>query len=375
LRILCAREFQRSIAQSVHQLLSDQIRELGLEDRFEVEKARIAGRNGSEFTFAGLRHNIDSIKSIEGSDVCWVEEAQTCSQATWEKLIPTIRKDGSEIVVTFNPELETDETYRRMVLNPPPGAWVQKITWRDNPWFPDVLRAEMQHCRETDPDAFLTIWEGNCRQALTGAIFAREIRAATEEGRIRSVPYDQTKPVDTFWDLGRRDFTAIWFVQKVGFEYRVLDFVQDRGHALSHYIKALKDKPYAYGRHWLPHDAENELLASERTIAQQMRAAFPGAVQAVPKISVQNGNNAAREIFGACWFDEAKCADGLNALRRYCYDVDPDTGQWSVNPKHDDASHGADAFRYFAVAMREKPKPTAIPKVRFMPAGAGGWMG
>ena len=180
MRILCAREFQRSIAQSVHQLLSDQIRELGLEDRFEVEKARIAGRNGSEFTFAGLRHNIDSIKSIEGSDVCWVEEAQTCSQATWEKLIPTIRKDGSEIVVTFNPELETDETYRRMVLNPPPGAWVQKITWRDNPWFPDVLRAEMQHCRETDPDAFLTIWEGNCRQALTGAIFANDRRAVRE---------------------------------------------------------------------------------------------------------------------------------------------------------------------------------------------------
>jgi len=135
-RILCAREFQNSIQDSVHKLLSDQIEALGLSDQYEIQKTTIIHRlTGSEFIFSGLRHNVDSLKSKEGIDIVWVEEAQMVSSFSWDKLIPTIRKEGSEIWISFNPELETDETYKRFVLNPPTESVVAKINWRDNPCF------------------------------------------------------------------------------------------------------------------------------------------------------------------------------------------------------------------------------------------------
>lgn len=187
LRVLCAREFQNSIKDSVHKLLADQIEALGLSDVYEVLDKEIRGKNGTEFAFRGLRHNVTAIKSFESADVCWVEEAQTVSKASWDTLIPTIRKPDSEIWITFNPELDTDETYKRFVLNPPPDSIVRKINWSDNPFFPDVLRAEKDHLKEMDPDSYLVTWEGYCRQTLDGAIYAKEIRDATADGRIAKV--------------------------------------------------------------------------------------------------------------------------------------------------------------------------------------------
>jgi len=373
LRILCAREIQKSISDSVHKLLKDQIAALGLAGFYDVQQTVIRGKNGTEFTFHGLKHNVHNIKSAEGADVCWVEEAQAVSRNSWETLIPTIRKEGSEIWISFNPELDTDETYVRFVKNPPPGAVVVKVNWSDNPWFPDVLRGEMEALKARDEDAYLTVWEGHCKAVLDGAIYANEIRKATSEGRFMRVPYDASKPVTTFWDLGRADMTSIWFAQVVGFEFRLIDFYQNRGFALSHYLKALQDRPYVYGEDWLPHDAENELLASERTIAQQMQAAGR-TVRIVPKIGVADGINAARTLFPRCYFDETRCSDGIQALRRYRYKVDPDTGQYSKDPLHDDASHAADAFRYFAIAMTEPEREKKREEFHGH-GGSGGWMG
>lgn len=359
LRVLCAREMQTSMAQSVHKLLKDQVSAMGLEGFYEVQQYIIKGINGTEFTFHGLKHNVANIKSIEGVDICWVEEAQTVSKSSWDTLIPTIRKDGSEIWISFNPSLEADETYQRFVVKPPTGSVVQKINWSDNPWFPDVLRQEMMDLKARDHDAYLNVWEGHCKQTLDGAIYAEEVRVATLENRFTKVPYDPSKPVHTYWDLGRADKTAIWFVQMVGFEFRVIDYYENQGKALGHYLKELQGRPYVYGDHWLPHDADNELLASEQTIAQQCRA-FGFKVKITPKTSVVNGINAARTIFATCWFDAEKCADGLQALRNYRYEVDPDTQQYSTNPLHDWASHGADAFRYFAVSLKVEAKPVAV---------------
>ncbi len=374
LRVLCAREMQTSIAQSVHKLLKDQIAALGLDAFYEVQQYVIKGINGTEFTFHGLKHNIANIKSVEGTDICWVEEAQTVSKSSWDTLIPTIRKDGSEIWISFNPSLEADETYQRFVVSPPTGSVVRRICWSDNPWFPDVLRQEMEDLKVKDYDAYLTVWEGHCRQTLDGAIYANEVRAATVAERFTRVPCDESKPVHTFWDLGRADKTAIWFVQQVGFEYRVLDYYENQGHALAHYLKHLQGKPYVYGDTWLPHDADNELLASERTIAQQARAAG-FKVRITPKTSIAVGINAARTLFSNCWFDSVKCADGIQCLRNYRYDVDPDTQQYSTQPLHDWASHGADAFRYFAVAIKEPKKKTKETRPQHDFAGAQSWMG
>jgi phage terminase large subunit len=374
LRILCAREFQNSITESVHALLSDQIASLGLESFYEIQNTTIRGKNGTEIHFAGLRHNVTKIKSFEGVDIVWCEEAQTISKSSWDVLIPTIRKENSEIWITFNPSLEADETYQRFVANPPTNSIVVKINWSDNPWFPDVLRQEKDDLKAKDPDAYLTVWEGHCKQTLDGAVYANEVRAATSDERFTRVPYEASKPVHTFWDLGRADKTAIWFAQIVGFEFRLIDYYENQGHALGHYLKHLQTKSYVYGDTWLPHDADNELLASERTIAQQTRAAG-FKVRITPKSSIADGINAARTLFANCWFDKDKCSDGIQCLRNYRYDVDPDTQQFSKQPLHDWASHGADAFRYFAVALREpKAKPNK-PVTRAPRMGGGGWMG
>jgi len=368
-RVLCAREIQKSIRESVHQLLKDQIEALSLSGFFVVLDDEIRGKNGSLAIFAGLKHNVAQIKSKEGIDIVWVEEAQTVSKQSWDLLIPTIRKEGSEIWVSFNPELDTDETFRRFVVNPPPGAMVVKINWIDNPWFPEVLRVEKDHLKASDEDAYLTVWEGHCKAVVEGAIYANEIKRATQDNRFTRVPVDALRPVQTFWDLGRRDKTAIWFAQQIGFEYRLIDYYENRGQALAHYLKELKSKPYVYGETWLPHDAEHDLLASELTIEQQVKA-HGFDVRITPNIRVVDGIEAARSVFSKCYFDQDRCADGITNLRRYRYDVNPDTGLYSKTPLHDEASHGADAFRYFAVAMQEADeKRTSDTPVSV------GWMG
>jgi phage terminase large subunit len=376
IRVLCAREFQSSIADSVHKLLSDQIEEMGLSSLYDIQKATIYGRNGTEFRFAGIRTNVGAIKSFEGIDICWIEEAVNVSRSSWMTLIPTIRKDGSEIWVSFNPELEEDETYKRFVLKPPPDAIVIKMGWQDNPWFPATLKAEMEDLRKRDEDDYLHIYGGHCKHTLDGAVFAKEMRLAVEQDRITEVPWNQAKPVDTFWDLGKRDSTSIWFAQVVGFEFRILDFYEASGENLSHYIKVLQQKPYTYGTTWMPHDAEHDLLASERTIAQQMRSAGH-KVRVIPRVGKTNQIEAARTIFGQCWFDREKTADGLQHLRHYQFEVDRKTGLRGKEPMHDEHSHAADAFLGLGMALREpKTNAAVMPPFIVKPSQArvGAWM-
>ncbi len=356
LRVLCCREIQKSIKDSVHKLLKDQIAALGLDYFFNIQETSIKGANGSDFSFIGLRHNSSNIKSYEAVDVAWVEEAVNVSKSSWEILIPTIRKDNSEIWVSFNPELEDDETYQRFVLRPPDNSSVVKIGYQDNPWFPPVLEAERLELKRKDQDAYLNVWEGHCREVLEGAIYANELRAAKEENRIAKVNYDASVPVHTFWDLGWADNTSIWFAQAVGMEYRVIDFYQSQFQPISHYLKVLQDKPYVYGKHWLPHDARAKQLGTGRSIEEIMTESLGlNKVEIVAQLSVQDGINAARSIFGVCWFDQDKCADGLSSLRRYKYYFDQDTGKFSKTPEHDEASHAADAFRYMALSLRREP--------------------
>ena len=164
LRVLCARELQVSISDSVHRLLSDQIDALGFSAFYTVQNNSISGRNGTEFIFSGLRSNITKIKSMEGVDIAWVEEAETVSDESWDVLIPTIRADGSEIWVSFNPREETDPTYKRFVVNPPDDCALVRLNWQDNPWFPRELEAERQYLYRVDPEAAAHVWGGECRR-------------------------------------------------------------------------------------------------------------------------------------------------------------------------------------------------------------------
>lgn len=370
IRVLCARELQNSIRDSVIKLLGDQVRLLGLEEFYEVQASAIKGKNGTEFGFEGLRHNVTRIKSWEGADYCWIEEAQTVSKSSWATLIPTVRKEKSEIWATFNPDLETDETYTRFVLNTPPDADCVKIGWQDNPWFPEVLAKERDYLKTTDPDAYLNIWEGFCRQALDGAIYAKQIRQAQEENRVTKVHYDASKPVNTFWDLGWADNTSIWFAQSIGSEFRVIDFYQNNQQPVQHYLTILQNKGYVYGTDYLPHDAVAKSMVG-RSVEEILRS-MGRTVSILPKAGISEGIEAARTIFNRCWFDEGRCQDGLQALRHYRYDVDPDTGLFSKKPLHDIHSHAADAFRYLAIAIQEDSKPF---KMAVGQDFGGSWMG
>lgn len=182
IRVLCAREYQNSIQESVHKLLCNQIDAMGLQSYYPfITQTGIKGVTGTEFIFSGIKNNVTKIKSMEGIDFCWVEEAEKVSNESWQILIPTIRKPGSEIWVSFNPHYESDPTYRRFVVNPPDDAAVVQISWRDNPWFPDELRREMEYLRRVDFDAYRHVWEGECAVSSAAQVLRDKVEVAAFE--------------------------------------------------------------------------------------------------------------------------------------------------------------------------------------------------
>ena len=371
-RVLCAREFQNSISQSVHKLLSDQIYALGLESFYEITQTTIRGKNGSEFAFVGLKNNVANIKSYEGVDICWVEEAQSVSRNSWNVLIPTIRKEESEIWVTFNPELETDETYQRFIINTPDNCLVSKINWSDNPWFPETLNLERQALKHRDIESYNTVWEGICRQTVDGAIFAKEMTMAELEGRITKVPYDPIKPVHAVFDIGWADKTAIWFVQFIGMETRLIRYIEDSQQTIAYYLAKMQTFGYVYDTLWLPHDAESKNIASNGKSVDDIVRASGYNTRILPRVPILDSINAARMTFNKCYFDRENCHDGLQCLRHYRYDVDPETKMFSQKPLHDNYSHGADAFRYIGLMVNE-PRKAKVSKPTFRPGAS--WMG
>lgn len=160
IRILCARQIQSSIKDSVHKLLCDRIFHLKLDKYFYITRDSIRCTNGSEFIFKGIQSNVNEIKSMEGISICWVEEAQAVSEESWKILIPTIRKEGSEIWVSFNPNREEDSTYQRFIVNPPDDCKSVLINYMDNPWFPEVLRREMEYDKKVDYGKYENVWLG-----------------------------------------------------------------------------------------------------------------------------------------------------------------------------------------------------------------------
>lgn len=350
LRILCARETQKSIAESVHRLLVDQLKAVGLESFYTVQETTIIGQNGSEFVFAGLRQQgVDNIKSFEGVDIVWVEEGQAVTRKSWDVLIPTIRKAGSEIWVTFNPELETDETYDRFVTNKPDGAIVIEMNWQDNPWFPAELEAERLNFKRRDPEGYLTIWEGKCRPAVSGAIYLNEIRGMNEGKRLTNVPYDPTLKVHCAWDLGWNDAMTIVMFQRGVSEIRVIDYIEDSHKRLDEYVLELKERRYNWGKDYLPHDGFTKDFKSGKS-AKDILTSLGRDVEATPNVKVEQGIRAARLVFPRVYFDKTKAGRLVECLKRYRRAVNQATGE-AGSPLHDEFSHGADAFRYMALVV------------------------
>lgn len=346
-RILCTRETMKSMADSVHEVLSKQIQAMNLGGRYQVlsNEIRAIGVD-TQFGYAGLRtQGITNIKSWEGARRCWVEEAQVVTKKSWEVLGPTIRAPGSEIWIGLNPELDTDYTYTEYVLNPQPDSIVIPVNWRDNPWLPEELHKERLTKLERDPEGYKTIWEGECRAAVEGAIYAKEIDVMQRESRVTRVPYDPLLPVHTIWDLGWNDLMVIILVQRVASELRVIGAIADNLRTLDSYVTELKALGYRYGTDWIPHDGRAKNTHTGKSTEEMLRS-MQRRVQVVPQIGVEDGIKAARMMFPRVWMDKS-CTHLLNSLKRYKRVQHPN-GTFG-DPMHDDASHGADAWRYLAV--------------------------
>lgn len=376
LRILCTREVQKSIKDSVHALLSDQIAALGFGRDFQILETEIrCTATGSVFLFGGLQqHTVESIKSFEGCDIVWVEEAQSVSGKSWDVLIPTIRKPGSEIWVTLNPQLESDETYQRFIAIPPPGAVVVEMNYTDNPWFPEVLEAERIHAQKTmKREKYAHIWEGKCMPAVEGAIYFDEVAKAEEEGRITRVTPDKLLKVHAIWDLGWNDSMSIIMVQRSASELRIVDYIEDSHKKLSDYVEMLKAKPYNWGQDWLPHDGFSKDYKTGKS-AEEMLKAMGRSVSRTPNMDIEGGIKAAREVFERIWFDKEKTTRLVECLKRYRRNIGQKTGE-AGSPLHDEFSHGADAFRYLALCADQLKNTDGKPKRRTLTEDpAGSWM-
>lgn len=364
-RVLCAREIQLSIRDSVKRLLDDEIERLGLGGWYTSTDAEIRGRNGSLFIFSGLRSSPEKIKSYEGLSHCWIEEAETVSERSLDLLTPTMRAPGSEIWMSFNPDRIHAPVWQKfVVLEPPPGSWVKKVTWRDNPWFPPDLRAEMTHCRVTDPDKYDHIWEGNPKLIAEGSYYGRLLQAAEQEGRLGRVPVEPNLLVNTAWDLGMSDSTAIWFFQflPVGHfgEWRFIDYYESSGEGLAHYAEVLAKKGYRYGQHIGPHDIAVRELGTGKSRIETARGLGLNFTVA-QNLPVMDGIEAVRQVLAAAWFDREKCGPGLSCLWGYQREYDDRRACFKDMPLHDWTSHGADAFRYAAVGWKKPVEWKKLP--------------
>lgn len=365
-RAVCIREVQLTIKDSVKQLLSDKIIKLGLQRHFTVLDNEIRGANGSLIIFRGMQsYNADSIKSLEGFDIAWVEEAQTLSEKSLELLRPTIRKPGSELWFGWNPRHRTDAVDRFFRKHPHPDAVSVLVNWRDNPWFPEVLQKEMEHDKSVDPDAAEHVWEGGYG-IQSGAILGRWMSAADKENRIHNnVAFDPLGPgIEISSDIGFRDTASWWFWQRRIGGYALLHYIGESGMEAADWIEKLnaelKERNWPLALVYLPADATAKTFATKHTAYEQFGKAFGyGKVRIVRKTSIADRINAARTVVKRCEFHETGCEKGLDGLRAWEFVLNPDLQVFTKEPLHNWASHPSDSFSYGCQMMLPHAPPKA----------------
>ena len=275
---VCIREVQRTLTQSAKRLIEQKIQQLGVGPLFRILDDRIETPGKGLIIVQGMQdHTAESIKSLEGFRVAWIEEAQTLSHRGLALLRPTIRIEGSEIWASWNPRRKSDAIDEFLRAEKPEGAIVVESNWRDNPWFTDVLEAERQLDLRRYPERYDHVWEGGYARAFEGAYFASVLNAAKTEGRIGRVSADPLLPLRAFWDLGgsgaSADAMAIWIVQWVGQEIRVLDYIEGMGQVLAYYVDELRRRKYERAICYLPHDGVNENNITGKRYEDHLREA------------------------------------------------------------------------------------------------------
>ena len=354
-RAVCIREVQKTLKESSKRLIEDKLEAMGLgsADGFSVFNEVIETPGDGLISFQGMQdHNAESIKSLEGYRIAWVEEAQSLSHRSLSLLRPTIRAEGSELWFSWNPRRKTDavdDMLRGELL--PTGAVVVCANWRDNPHFPDVLEQERQDCLRNDPDQYDHIWEGGYATVIAGAYYAKVLTQAKAEGRIGRVAADPLLPIRLFVDIGgtgaRADAFTIWAAQFVGREVRVLNYYEAVGQPLAAHLSWLRENKYTpdVAQIWLPHDGETHDKVFDVSYQSAFRSAgyevtvIPNQGRGAAKARIESG----RRVFPACWFHKETTQAGIDALGWY-HEKKDEARNVGLGPDHDWSSHGADSF-------------------------------
>jgi len=355
--ILCGREFMNSLDESSMAEIKAAISsEPWLADRFDIGEKYIRTKDKLiEYKFQGLRTNIDSIKSKSQIHILWVDEAEPVSDTAWQKITPTVREHGSEIWVTWNPERKNSATHIRFRRDKTDDMKIVEMNFNDNPWFPEVLELERQSDMLKRPEQYAHVWGGDFKTVVEGAYYSAQLNKAKEDGRIGFVPVDPLMTIRAVWDIGgtgaKADATAIWMVQYIGLEVRVLDYYEAVGQPLSTHVQWLRDNGYEKALCVLPHDGST----NDKVHSVSFESALESAGFEV-KVIPNQGTGAAmqrvtatRLLFPAFWFNKETTEPGRDALAWYHEKKPADGRDIGLGPEHDWASHGSDAFGLIAI--------------------------
>lgn len=390
-KILCTREFQNSIDESVYAVLESQASLLSLMGFYKFQNNAIYGENGTKFIFKGIKNNINSIKSFEDVDIVWNEEAQTTSQKSIDILYPTIRKPGSQIITSYNTGFPTDPIYVETVVNhDPEEAYLSKVTYLDNPDIDEAFIRRAEKTKAKDIEAYNHIYLGDFDNRFTGRVYAKFVNQRQLSDK---VIHDPAYPVYTSWDLGFDDSTAIFWFQVGINEIFIIDYFEDTNEDMKYYAEVCygrkividerdnntgevlkwsfgEDLPehahrkaYDYLRHYMPHDAKNKTIqAGGRSIlTQAQRLNMP--VMAMDNTSRANSREALRETLPRCWINNKRCADGLHAVMQYHFEYDEDRQIFKKEELHDWSSHAANALEIMGRCWRDTAKPVTQKQV------------
>ena len=353
---VCIREAQRTLAQSSKRLIESKIAALGLGHQFRVFSDKIETPGDGVIIFRGLQdHTAESIKSLEGFRIAWIDEAQSLSARSLSLLRPTIRADRSELWASWNPRRKSDAIDDFFRARKPADALVVKASWRDNPWFPSVLENERRLDLAQYPERYDHIWEGDYARSFEGAYFSQMLQQARAQGRIGKVSADPLLPLRAFIDIGGSGATAdaftIWIVQWVGTEIRVLDYYEAVGQVLAFHVNWLRSNGYARAILHLPHDGiaannitgkryEDHLRDAGFTVEPPVKNQGKGA--AMMRIE------AVRRLGSKMWWNEATTEAGRDAVGYY-HEKKDDVRNVGLGPEHDWSSHAADALGLMAI--------------------------
>lgn len=357
---VCIREAQKTLAQSSKRLIESKIAGLGLGHRFKIFSDKIATPGGGVIIFRGMRdHTADSIKSLEGFRIAWVDEAQSLSARSLSLLRPTIRAKNSELWASWNPRRRSDAIDDFFRTKKPDGAVIVNANWRDNPWFPAVLEDE----RRTDlllyPDRYEHVWEGDYIRAFEGAYFAPMLNEAKAQGRIGKVAADPLLPLRAFHDIGgsgaNADAYTIWIVQWVGQEIRILDYYESVGQVLAFHVNWMRERGYGRAINILPQDGVNENNIIGKKYADHWRDAgfsVEPPVKNQGKGAAMMRIEAVRRLGPKMWWNEATTEAGRDAVGFY-HEKKDDVRNVGLGPEHDWSSHAADALGLMAICYEE----------------------